>query len=536
MTVEPFDVAIIGYGPTGLALAYWLGKAGHKTVVIERWSDLYELPRAGHVDGEVMRLFQRMGIADPIAADSSITGHTVILDADGVQMAKVEAEPSEQGWWSHYSLYQPNLERMLDTNVRSTGNVTVRQGWQADNIEEDADGQYRVGISFGESHDGQWVATGERQVLKTRWLIGADGANSVVGRHLNGSVQDLGYKARDLVIFADRLDPAVGATMPDSEVGMMLPRPYCAWRESGKRFARWEFAVHDDETSAEMSTETKAWELIAPWGFTPENSRLIRHTVFEFETLVFDQWRCGNIVLAGDAAHRMPPFQGQGMCSGQRDAAALAWRLDLVLRGIAGAAILDSYTDERKPQVLELMKIASERAQIYWSTDPDVMRERDARMREGLVATNLKNGYGTVPPLSDGFLMRIGGEVVSPAGQLSAQFTVTRSGRESLLDNHVGANWLLLSVDQSLVASLRAADRHVLKQLNATEVVLGADPSQDGFEDVGGNYARWLNDLGCRLVLVRPDCYIFGGAADADGVRSLFDSLREQLHLKVVAA
>lgn len=536
MTLEPFDVAIIGYGPTGLALAYWLGSAGHNVVVIERWSDLYTLPRAGHVDGEVMRLFQRMGIAEPIAADSSITRHTVIRDADGARMATIPAEPSNQGWWSHYSLYQPNLERMLDDAVRATGHVTIRQGWQADTLEEDADGHFRIGIAFGKSHDGQWVATGERQELTTRWVIGADGANSFVSRYMNGMVEDLGFAARDLVVFADRIDPGVGATMPDSEVGMMLPRPYCAWRESGKRFARWEFSVHDDESTTEMSAEAKAWELIAPWGFTPDNSRLIRHTVFEFQTLMLDQWRCGNIVLAGDAAHRMPPFQGQGMCSGQRDAAALAWRLDLVLRGISGAAILDSYTGERKPQVLELTKVASERARLYWSTDPEVMRDRDAKMRTGLVAANLNNGYGTVPALTDGILMRNGGQLTPPAGQLSAQFTVARMGEEFLLDNHVGASWLLLSVDQSLLGSLRTADRDVLRQLGTVEVVFGADAGQEGFEDVGGKYARWLNDLGCGLVLVRPDCYIFGGAADADGVRSLFESLREQLHLTVVAA
>lgn len=534
MTLGPFDVAIIGYGPTGLALAYWLGKAGHNTVVIERWSDLYALPRAGHVDGEVMRLFQRMGIAESIAADSSVISHSVIIDANGEKMAKVDAEPSDQGWASHYSLYQPKLERMLDANVRSTGHVTVRQGWQADSIEEDADGHYRIGISFGVSRDGQWNATGERQAVTARWLVGADGANSIVNQYLDCDVHDLGYKARDLVIFADRLDPAVGESMPDSEVGMSLPRPYCAWRESGKRYARWEFSLHDDESSAEMSTEAKAWELIAPWGFTPDNARLIRHNVFEFETLMADRWQRGNVLLAGDAAHRMPPFQGQGMCSGQRDAAALAWRLDLVLRGVAHRDILDSYTEERKPQVLHLTKVASERAQLFWSTDPDVMRERDALMREGLAAPSPDDGYGTVPALTEGILMRIDGQVVAPAGQLSAQFPVARSGRESLLDNHVGASWLLLAVDRSLLASLRAADRDVLTQLDATEVVLGVDARQGEFEDAGGNYARWLNDLGCRLALVRPDCYIFGGAADADGVRSLFDSLRDQLHLKVV--
>lgn len=526
----PFDVAIIGYGPTGLALAYWLGSAGHDTVVIERWPDLYALPRAGHVDGEVMRLFQRMGLAESIAADSSITRHTLIRDAEGAEMATVPAELCDQGWHSHYSLYQPNLERILDAKVRQTGHVTVLQGWLAETIDQPSDGEVRIGIASGEAHDGQWIQTDRRQVVSARWLVGADGANSVVQKYVQGPFRDFGYTARDLVIFADRLEPAVGAAMPDSEVGMVLPRPYCAWRESGKRYARWEFSVHDDELSSEMSTAAKAWELIAPWGFNPANSRLIRHSVFEFETVLAEQWRRGNVLLAGDAAHRMPPFQGQGMCSGQRDAAALAWRLDLVMRGLADAALLDSYAPERKPQVAQLITQAAERGSIFWSTNPDVARDRDTRMRKGFASANLTNGYGTVPPLIDGFLMKGPNGRVPPAGQLSAQFPVTRSDHTALLDDHLGAGWQLLSTDPSLLSVLRPEDHKVLKHLGAVEVLLGADPN-NAFEDVDGSYAQWLSGLGSRLLLIRPDCYIFGGADDPDGVRLLFDSLIDQLHL-----
>lgn len=526
----PFDVAVVGYGPTGLALAYWLGSAGHNTVVIERWPDLYALPRAGHVDGEVMRLFQRMGVAETIAADSSVTRHTVIRDADGTEMATVPAELCDQGWQSHYSLYQPNLERILDAKVRETGHVTVLQGWLAESIDQKEHGEVEIRIASCEAHDGEWIRTDRRQLVSTRWLVGADGANSVIQKHVQGGFHDFGYKARDLVVFADRLEPAVGDAMPDSEVGMLLPRPYCAWRESGKRYARWEFCVHDDEMSSEMSTEAKAWELIAPWGFNPHNARLIRHSVFEFETVLAEQWRRGNVLLAGDAAHRMPPFQGQGMCSGQRDAAALAWRLDLVMRGVADAALLDSYAPERKPQVAELITQAAERGSIFWSTDPTVARERDIRMRKGFASENLTNGYGTVPPLREGVLMKGPTGVIPPAGQRSAQFRVNRAGDTALLDDHLGAGWQLLSGDATLLSALRPEDHQVLKRLGAVEVLLGTDPNT-AFEDVNGSYAQWLSGLGCRLLLIRPDCYIFGGAADADGVRALFDSLIEQLHL-----
>ena len=526
-----YDVAIVGYGPTGLALACLLGKAGHKTVVIERWPELYKLPRAGHVDGEVMRLLQRMGIGEKIANDSSIMSHTVILDSEGHQIARILAEDSDQGWHSHYSLYQPNLEIALDGEVRASGNVTVLQGWQAERIERCGANGVKIEIASGVGNDGNWTSTGDRQVIAARWLLGADGANSIVQKSLESKRADLGYKARALVVFVERLDPAVGSSMPDSEVGMVLPRPYVVWRESGKRFARWEFLVQEHESTAEMSTAAKAWELIAPWGFTPDNAMLIRHTVYEFRTLVVENWRDGNILLAGDAAHRMPPFQGQGMCSGLRDAAALAWRLDLVLRGVSDDAILDSYTQERKPHVFQLTRNAAERGQQFWLTDPEAARRRDARIKELSVDANLKKGYGSVPPLSDGVLMKDADDLVAPAGRLSAQFKVLHRGQESLLDDLVGTNWLLLSTEQPLVEALNASECLFLQRLSAFTIVLGQNAAQDGFDDIHGDYGRWMEELGCGLLLIRPDSYIFGGANSVDGVHALLDSLRDQLHL-----
>ncbi|OUE42593.1 hypothetical protein BZY94_20990 [Burkholderia territorii] len=526
-----YDVAIVGYGPTGLALAYWLGQAGHRTVVIERWPELYKLPRAAHVDGEVMRLFQRMGIAETIASDSSIIGHTVVRDSQGLQLTKVQAEDSDQGWASHYSLFQPNLEIALDRQVRSSGNVTVLQGWQAERIERSGSYSVKIEIAAGIGNGGHWVATGQRQLISARWLIGADGANSLVQNFLGSAVEDLGYSDRALVIFARRLDPTVGSTMPDSEVGMVLPRPYAAWRESGKRFARFEFLVHGHETTPEMSTEAKTWELIAPWGFTPANAELIRHTVYEYRTLVVESWRNNNILLAGDAAHRMPPFQGQGMCSGLRDAVALAWRLDLVLRGLADAAILDSYTQERRPHVRQLTLNAAERGKQFWLTDPEAARRRDAFLREMAVNENLKRGYGSMPPLSDGLLMKGPDGLVAPAGRLSAQFTVMHDSQKFLLDDHIGARWLLLSTDPLLVQALNAAESLLLQRLSAHTIVLSGNDTQGGFHDVNGEYRRWMDELGCRLVLIRPDCYIFGGANNRQGIRAMLESLREQLHL-----
>ena len=528
---DAYDVAVVGYGPTGLALAAWLGRVGHRTVVIERWPDLYQLPRAGHVDAEIMRLFQRLGVAETIAAGSSITGHTVVRDAYGEMIGTLPSEGSDQGWASHYSLFQPDLERTLDNLVRGTGNVTVLQGWQAQSLDIDASGSARIGIAAGTESQGQWAPSGETAELTARWLIGADGANSRVRDLVTGPVDDLGYQARALVIFAERLDPAVGATMPDSDICMDLARPYVAFRESGKRFARWEFRVNANETNAEMSEAATAWRLIAPWGFTPENSRLVRNTVFEFKTLVSRSWRTGNVLLAGDAAHLMPPFQGQGMCSGQRDAAALAWRLDLILRGVSDTALLDSYDVERRPHVTALTQNAAERGQQFWLTDPEQAKARDEVMRKRLAGENLRTGYGAVPPLTDGVLMRRGENVVAPAGRLSPQFTVRHAGREALLDDVMNTGWLLVVNDSSFCTGLDQRHRDILTRLGVGIWALDNTDDSAAPVDHENSYAGWLAGAACGAVLIRPDSYVFGGAADSDDLRALIDSLAEQLHL-----
>lgn len=539
---EAYDVAIVGYGPTGLALASWLGRAGHSVIVIERWPTLYKLPRAGHIDGEVMRLFQKLGVGETIAAESAVTGDTCVRGADGQYLATLPQETCDQGWEAHYSLYQPRLETALDGMARSTGKVTVLQGWRAQSIDEDADG-VTVRIVPGLDPDGNQVAAAHERTVRARWLVGADGANSLVAQHLGGDVEDLGYRARALVIFARHKDLGMGQDMPDLEVGMVLPRPYIALRQSGKLFSRWEFHVHNDEDMDQMSTPDKAWELIGRWGFTPDNSELVRHSVFEFRTLINHEWHRGRTILAGDSAHRMPPFQGQGMCSGQRDAAALAWRLDLILRGISSVELLGSYTGERRPHVRSLTSNAADRGRTFWETDPEIAHRRDEAMAEKLANENLGRGYGAVPTLTAGALVLRNGEPVAPAGQLSPQFNVLHSGQRKLLDDVVGPDWLLVVSSNQVLDTVPPEHRELLSRIGVRVWVLDSaspdqnedDPVLADLSDIDGGYAEWLSSTACSAVLVRPDSYIFGGAKTVSDIGTLVDSLAAHLQLAKAA-
>lgn len=530
MTAETFDVAIIGYGPTGLVLANLLGRAGHKCVVIERWPELYKLPRAGHVDGEIMRLLQKIGIAEEVANNSAVMRDTVIYDIHGDIVLQMPEELCDQGWSAHYSMFQPEVEVFLDRGVRTSGSVRVLQGWAVQDIEDCGDFA-KLGIALGTADGPNWVASGSTAEIKAHWVIGADGAGSIVRCHLGTRMEDFGYQSRALVVFAEPFDNSIRAHMPDAAVGTQIERPYVAFRESGKRYSRWEFHLHEGETTAEMNAPEKAWELIAPWGFTPENSRLIRNTVYEFKTLVGKDWRSGNFLLAGDAAHLMPPHQGQGMCSGIRDAAALSWRLDLILRGVADSSLLDSYTPERKPHVSVLTRNSAERAQQFWITDADAARKRDEQLHMLALGENIRSNYGSVPPLISGVIAQDHDGRETLAGTLSPQFAVRHQASVALLDEHVGFNWSLLTFDPALMSSLDD-QRDLLSGLRVKSFLIEADGPKAEYGDVDGRYALWFEQHDIRAMLIRPDSYIYGVANSPIELKQLFASLSRQLCLR----
>jgi 2-polyprenyl-6-methoxyphenol hydroxylase-like FAD-dependent oxidoreductase len=219
------------------------------------------------------------------------------------------------------------------------------------------------------------------KVERARYMIGADGARSTI-RDLVGITQtDLGFAYDWLVVdvvpreerswtpyVVQHCDPA----RPSTSVG------------SGPGRRRWEFMRLPSETIDELNNLDKAWELIAPWDMTRENASIERHTVYTFRGTWANRWRSGRVLIAGDAAHLMPPFLAQGLCSGLRDAAALAWRLAMILGGNAPQSLLDSYELERSPHVQEIIRQAVEVGRIICVTDPEQAAARDFKMKAAM--------------------------------------------------------------------------------------------------------------------------------------------------------
>lgn len=279
-----------------------------------------------------------------------------------------------------------------------------------------------------------------------------------------------------------------------------------------------------------MKEESRCWRFLAQWGLTSETATIIRRTVYTFRSLLSDSWRRGRALLIGDAAHLMPPFMGQGMCSGIRDSANLAWKLDLVLSGRAEASLLDTYTVERRPHVQQVIEASMGLGQVVCISDPTAAAARDEAFKTGQVPPP-----PPFPWLTDGVLQRgNNGQPTDAAGKLSVQPRVHYRGRTGLFDDLIGSGWVLMT--RVPLAKLALTDAHVagFEVLGGRIVHVTRASVPGAVIDMDAQATRWFDELGADVVLVRPDFYVFGAAGLADA-GDLIDSLLRQVHLKTAA-
>ena len=246
------------------------------------------------------------------------------------------------------------------------------------------------------------------------------------------------------------------------------------------------------------------------------------------------------MVIAGDAAHLMPPFAGQGMCSGIRDCANLAWKLDLVLSGRAGDALLDTYTSERSAHIQNAIGMSVELGNVICLTDPAAVAARDEVMLKAEGRPEVALPPIPPPVLGPGVLsVTADGVPAGVAGQLSPQGLVrSAAGTTGLFDQVTGTGFVLLgrgesvkNIDESARASLAELGAHVVRVLPPDAEPAEAADGTEAVTDVDGRYQQWLDAVGYEAVVIRPDFYVFGGAASADELPALLDELFGQLGL-----
>lgn len=440
-----------------------------------------------HFDDEVGRIFQSCGVGEELRRITEPADIYEWRNAAGTTLLRFGRVSDQPLGWPLSSMFnQPALEALLDRRARALPTVEVRRGVEVCNLAQD---EYGVTLR---------MTNGEE--VRARYVVGCDGANSTVRDLVGFAVHDLGY-FYDWLVVDVVLDNA--RVFDPLNVQICDPARPTTVVSGGPGRRRWEFMRLPHESLDELNDESRAWELLEPWDVHPRNARLERHAVYTFRAQYTEHWRAARVLLAGDAAHLMPPFAGQGMCAGVRDAANLAWKLDLVLTDRARATLLDSYEQERLPSARAAIEFSMELGKVICIPDAAAAAARDEAM-VAAVGPKLTDAP-PLPGLAAGFI-----HASSPnSGQVCIQPTVAGGH----FDDVHGAGWRLLTVDREIDA-------------------LDEDAHQ-WFNSIGGLVVQLrapaLAAHDATYVLQRPDFRIYGTATTSAGACALIDDLRARL-------
>lgn len=509
-------VLIVGAGPTGLTAALLLARFGVACMLVDRQAEAHPMPRAVHVDDEVVRILQRLGLAADFAAISRPAAGLRLVDARLRPFAEFrrDREPGRHGHPEANLFDQPDLERLLLDRVRDHPDVVLRRGMEVTAVAQLADGMARVRLRG---------LDGAVEHVLARFVLGCDGAASTVRDAIGSRLRDLRFTERWLVLDARCRPPVPNWGGVDQICDPRRPATFMAL--PGDRY-RWEFRMHPAEDAADLTDPARIAELVAPWHVG--ELEVLRAAAYTFRARVADRWRAGPVLLLGDAAHQTPPFIGQGLGAGLRDAHGLAWKLAAVLAERApGApdggpdgspdedAVLDSHQAERGPDVEAVIRGAV-RVGRAMTGGQDVA----AALRRPAVKLLLQVPGVRAAAMRDLTTRYPAGALVDRprhrrdlTGTLCPQpVVVGADGRRVRLDDALGDGYALLttgSVPQALRVRAHRLGARTLR-------ISGTDPAAPPADvraasdagrvcDVDGVLQAWLRGGRAGAVLLRPD-------------------------------
>ena len=496
-----YDVAIIGLGPVGSFAALLLEKRGLRVLAVDKDKEIYSLPRAVSISDQGLRMAQEVDIEDIYLKNSSQLGGAGFVDKNLNFIGKeinLKGFTTPNGWAPQRLFHQPYTDKEIRKRIEGPSITTLLQHelLNVKNREND------VLFSIKNLEDSSEVE------YTCKYLIGADGGSSLLRKLLKITQEDLDYN-RDWVIIDAEL--TVPNRLEDKAIQVCDPERIGTFIPAHLPFRRWEFIIYEGEDKNDFQDDKKIQKLISKW-LNPEEYKIIRKAIYQFHSVLAHDFRQGNCFLIGDAAHQNPPFMGEGMMSGYRDAFNLTWKIAYVLKNGFSDSLLDSYQEERRPHakfVVENSAGIGELMEAYAQADDpkDVPQELVAK------------GYGSfvLPNLDEGLFYEGKAKESMAAGQLFPQIVVHKNGDiTERRDDLFGVGFTLISKNE---ITINEVYRDFLNTLNCTYLTL------DNEMIISNPWIADFLELG-DVFVIRPDKYIYGCSGNDVSLEQIIEDLK----------
>ncbi|WP_431240787.1 bifunctional 3-(3-hydroxy-phenyl)propionate/3-hydroxycinnamic acid hydroxylase [Mycolicibacterium aichiense] len=527
-----FDVVVVGAGPVGLTLANTLGLQGVRALVVDERDALIDYPRGVGLDDEALRTFQAIGLVDAVLPHT--VPNQILRFYDGKRRLLAEMAPPDArfGWPKRNGFVQPLVDAELYKGLSRFDNVEVAWGHPMTSITETADG---VVVELS-------PAAGGTRKISARYVVGCDGGRSATRRLMGVSFDGTTSSTRWLVV--DIANDPLGH--PNSEVGADPVRPYVSIAIA-HGIRRFEFLIHSHETDEQAEDPAFVAQMLSRLVPYPDKCDIIRRRLYTHHSRIASSFRKGRILIAGDAAHLMPVWQGQGYNSGIRDAANLGWKLAAVVKGQARDALLDSYDLERRKHARAMIDLSTTVGKVISPTNSRVAAARDAVIRAASLVPTLKRyvlemRFKPMPRYEQGAVVH--SEPRSPSsavGTLLIQPRVdTRDNQNVLLDDVIGPWFAFVCWSNNPRQLLGEKDFAAWKSLGAAFVALRPitqlhwtghdDPDVIVVGDRTGALKAWFDAHEESVMFLRPDRCI-AGACIAQRTPELSAALLDTLTL-----